>query len=200
MGAASTTLRAPRLRATWQAAVAVAPVATPSSTMTAVLPASGIRARPPRKRSERRRSSARAACSTAAISTSLRCAARTTDSLSTLTPPSPIAPKANSGWHGTPSLRTTRMSSGACRALATSNATGTPPRGKPRTTLSPPISGCRCGASCRPASRRSSNTSCLDRQWLVTFCCAQIALTKPAIECSGRWRAMSASLTMPTSR
>ena len=52
------------------------------------------------------------------------------------TPPSPIAPIASSGWKGTPSLRTTMTSSGTASARATSNATGTPPRGSPSTTRS----------------------------------------------------------------
>ena len=54
----------------------------------------------------------------------------------TRTPPSPTAPMASSGRYGTPTLRTTMTSSGASRARAISAATGTPPRGSPRTTTS----------------------------------------------------------------
>jgi len=39
--------------------------------------------------------------------------------------------------------------------------------------------------------------ACLD-QWLAMADCEQIALTNSAMAYSGRWRAMSASLTMPT--
>jgi Acetoacetate decarboxylase (ADC) len=45
-------------------------------------------------------------------------------------------PIASSGWKGTPSLRTAITSSGASRRLATSAAMGTPPRGRPSTTMS----------------------------------------------------------------
>src|SRR4051812_38749645 len=54
----------------------------------------------------------------------------------TRTPSSPIAPIAYSGFDGEPSLRTRITSRGAPRARATSAATGTPPRGRPRTTVS----------------------------------------------------------------
>src|SRR5687767_4275989 len=47
-----------------------------------------------------------------------------------------MAPIANSSCPGTPSLRTTNTSSGALKYLATSQATGTPPRGKASTTTS----------------------------------------------------------------
>jgi hypothetical protein len=42
------------------------------------------------------------------------------------------APIANSGWKGTPTLRTRIKSSGASSAAATSAATATPPRGSAR--------------------------------------------------------------------
>src|SRR5271165_6653435 len=48
--------------------------------------------------------------------------------------PSTTAPIANSDCIGTPILRTRMRSSGACRAAATSAATGTPPRGSARMT------------------------------------------------------------------
>src|SRR6202035_1569226 len=47
-----------------------------------------------------------------------------------------MAPIASSSCPGTPSLRTMKTSSGASRACATWKATGTPPRGKPRTMTS----------------------------------------------------------------
>ena len=47
-------------------------------------------------------------------------------------PPSTTAPIANSGWKGTPTLRTRIKSSGASSAAATSAATATPPRGSAR--------------------------------------------------------------------
>ena len=156
-GTASTTRAAPCARATWQAARAVEPVAMPSSMMTAVRPASGVRGRSPRKRRARRSSSARSRRSTAAISASVTCAMATTSGLMILTSPSPIAPMPSSGWTGTPSLRTTITSSGAPSARATSAATGTPPRGSASTTTSSPR---RCSirlASRLPASDRSRN-------------------------------------------
>jgi len=63
-------------------------------------------------------------------------AALITSSLRTMSGglPSTIAPMASSGWNGTPILRTRIRSSGACKAAATSAATGTPPRGSARTT------------------------------------------------------------------
>ncbi|CKP30133.1 Uncharacterised protein [Mycobacterium tuberculosis] len=158
IGTASTTLSAPCARATWHAALAVAPVAMPSSTITAIRPVNGMRSRPRRKRSARRCSSISCLRSTASMAAASRCVPRTTSSLSTRTPSSPMAPKANSGWNGTPSLRTTRTSSGACSDLATSKATGTPPRGKPRTTTALPDSCARRCANWRPASPRSSKS------------------------------------------
>ena len=73
-GTASSTLAAPIARATWHAARAVEPVAMPSSTMTAIRPASGSCAAPPRNRWARRWSSARSRRSTWAICASLTCA------------------------------------------------------------------------------------------------------------------------------
>ncbi len=84
-----------------------------------------------------------------------------------------MAPIPSSGWKGTPSLRTTITSNGASRARATSNATGIPPRGNPRTTTSCPRRyRSRC-ASFRPASLRSTNgmmTSPPDRSCQVFAC------------------------------
>ena len=94
------------------------------------------RGRSPRSRNARRCTSARSRLSTSANSASLTCTRRTTRSFTTSVPPSPTAPIANSGWNGTPSLRTTITSSGASSARATSAATGTPPRGNPSTTTS----------------------------------------------------------------
>src|SRR5947209_7722424 len=81
-----------------------------------------------------------------------------TDRLSTWTPPPAMAPMASSGWAGTPSLRTTRTSSGAPRATATSAATGTPPRGNASTSRCGSPARCsRAPARTRPASARSRN-------------------------------------------
>ena len=78
IGTANTTLLAPWARATWHAALAVAPVAMPSSTITAIRPVNEIRSRPRRKRSARRRSSIRCLRSTVSMSSPSRCASRTT--------------------------------------------------------------------------------------------------------------------------
>src|SRR5215472_6184974 len=154
-GTASRTRAAPCARATWHAARAVEPVAMPSSTRTAIRPASGSRGVSPRNRLVRRSSSARSRCSTALISAWLTPEYRTTSALMTRASPSPIAPMPSSGCAGTPSLRTRMTSSGAPRARATSAATATPPRGSPSTTMSLPRSGSRRLASWRPASDRS---------------------------------------------
>ncbi len=103
---------APSDLATAHAALAVDPVATPSSTMITTLPVSGIRGRSPLNRIARRLSSSRCSASTAANSRAVTWAALTTSWLTTLAPPSPMAPMASSGWTGTPSLRTTITSSG----------------------------------------------------------------------------------------
>src|SRR5205085_4308183 len=71
------------------------------------------------------------------------------------TPPEAIAPTASSSKPGTPSLRTIKTSSGTRSACATSYATGTPPRGKPRTiTSSRPAYFESFKPSIRPASAR----------------------------------------------
>ena len=163
-GTASTTRAAPCARAIWQAARAVDPVAIPSSTTTAMRPASGCRGRPPRKRRARRSSSARSRASTAASSSLETPVRRTTSRLMTRTPSSPMAPMPSSGWNGTPSLRTTMTSSGAPRARATSKATGTPPRGRPRTTTCLSRRSCSLAARRRPASARSAKTMATSAQ------------------------------------
>ena len=68
--------------------------------------------------------------------------------------------RARAGY-GTPSLRTTMMSSGTSSSRATSNATGTPPRGSPSTTRSSRGSSLSRSASRRPASTRSTNNMTL---------------------------------------
>ncbi len=68
-----------------------------------------------------------------------------------------MAPIASSGWNGTPSLRTTITSMGTAKAWATSNATGTPPCGRAKTTASSPRKNLSRAAKRRPASRRSAN-------------------------------------------
>src|ERR1700687_1778038 len=66
------------------------------------------------------------------------------------------APAASSGCHGTPILRTITRSSGAFRTLATSAATGTPPRGSASTTGSGGAFAARAFAKALPASTRFS--------------------------------------------
>ena len=73
----------------------------------------------------------------------------------TALPSSAIAPTPSSGLPGAPSLRTARMSSGACSARATSTATGTPPRGSAITIGASCANGNSSAASMRPASWRS---------------------------------------------
>lgn len=112
-GTARTTRAAPCARTTWHAAAAVAPVAIPSSTtitvwaspiavgaspLTTVRSSSADAGRPARYRRARRSSSCRSARSTAAMWSGSIPQWRTTSSLRTRTPPSPIAPKASSGW------------------------------------------------------------------------------------------------------
>ena len=154
-GTAKITRAAPRSRATRTAARAVPPVARPSSTITTVRPWSGIAGRPPRRRVARSSTSARSRASTCASCASLTPAWRRTSAFRTRTPSSPTAPIPSSGWNGTPSFRTTRMSSGALSAFATSYATGTPPRGRPRTRGEVARRPESRSASRRPASRRS---------------------------------------------
>ena len=135
-------------RANWPAARAVDPVAMPSSTTTAVRPVRSKRGRWPRKRRARRSSSARSRASTAASSCADTPVMAPISRLMIRTPSSPMAPMPSSGWYGTPSLRTTITSSGAPSAWATSKATGTPPRGSPRTTRGSPR---RCASLVREA-------------------------------------------------
>ena len=158
-GTPRTTFAAPRRRATSHATRAVEPVAMPSSTMTAVRPSRLRRTRSLRRRATRASSSPRSRRSAVRSSSSVTAARASTSASSTRTPPSPMAPMASSGWNGTPSLRTTMTSSGAPSACATSNATGTPPRGSPRTTTSWSRTYCSRAASSRPASTRSANTT-----------------------------------------
>src|SRR5512139_218500 len=166
-GTARTTRAAPWALAMRQAARAVAPVATPSSTTRAVLPSRDVRGRPARNRAARSSTTASSRRSTDAISASLTWASRTTSGLSTSTPSSPTAPIASSGWKGTPSLRTTITSKGASSAEATSKATGTPPRGRPRTTVSGPRRCSTLRASWRPASARFANMAHLRQSLLL---------------------------------
>ena len=159
-GTARMTFAAPSCRATWQAALAVDPVAIPSSTITAVRPARSRRRRPWRKRATLLSSRARSRRSTCCRSSWETRAMEMVRGSRTRTLPSPMAPMATSGWKGTPSFRTTITSSGASRALATSNATGTPPLGRPSTTTSGPR---------RPASRFPSRRPASDLSWNDTI-------------------------------
>ena len=96
-----------RARTTRHAARMVDPVAIPSSTRMTVLPAISRGGRPLRSRCTRRSSSTRSRCSILAISCCPTPTRPSTSSSTTRTPPSPIAPRAYSGWEGAPSLRTT---------------------------------------------------------------------------------------------
>jgi sn-glycerol 3-phosphate transport system substrate-binding protein len=69
------------------------------------------------------------------------------------------APMPYSSCPGAPILRTIKRSSGACSALATSKPTGTPPRGKARTTGSLSSSALTASASFLPASSRLAKLS-----------------------------------------
>ena len=135
------------------------PVATPSSTTTTVRPASGIGGRSPRSARARRATSRIAACSATSYSRRGTWAARVTCSSTMRAPSSLTAPMASSGRCGTPTLRTTITSNGACRASATRAATGTPPRGRASTTGSSRDTDRRCSPRARPASSRSAKTS-----------------------------------------
>jgi hypothetical protein len=156
-GTARITRPAPRARATWQAARAVEPVATPSSMISAVRPASATAGWSPRSRSARWVRTACSLASTAASCSALTSASCITGGFRIRTPPSPMAPMPSSGRSGTPSLRTTITSRGAWSVSATSNATATPPRGSPSTATSCPRRWLTRRASCRPASIRSAN-------------------------------------------
>ena len=108
----------------------------PSSTISTVRPASSGCTRPPRYRRVRRSISS---SSRAAIASTCSCVTPIspgTPGCTTRTPPLPTAPIAYSGWPGRPSLRTSRMSSSRSSAIATANATGTPPRGSASTIAS----------------------------------------------------------------
>src|SRR5205814_5741445 len=159
-GTATTTLDGPRARTACTAARIVAPVARPSSTRIATRLRRAANGRPWRYSRSRRCSSTSSRLATASIALAGMAYHWTVSSFSTRTPPEAIAPIANSGWPGIPSLRTTKISSGASSASAISNATGTPPRGSARTITSwrPRYFDSRA-ASSMPASRRSSNAS-----------------------------------------
>ena len=97
-GTARITLLAPSCLATWHAALAVEPVAIPSSTTIAIRPAMSMCGRPSLNRCACLSRSARSRRSTAAISCGVIAPRRMTSSLLTRMPPSPIAPMASSGW------------------------------------------------------------------------------------------------------
>lgn len=117
----ATTMRAgPSRRSAATAARMVEPVARPSSTRITVRPRTSTGGRSPRYSRSRRSSSARSSTSTSSIKLSASPSAWTISSLSTRTPPKAIAPIARSSCPGTPSLRTTKTSSGAPSRRATS--------------------------------------------------------------------------------
>ena len=79
---------------------------------------------------------------------------------------------ANSGWKGTPTLRTRIKSSGASSAAATSAATATPPRGSARIVGSCSLYPASATASLRPASERFLNGmmfSSFELRYVFTF-------------------------------
>src|SRR6266511_1654792 len=147
-GTATTTRGGWYWRTASAAARIVAPVARPSSTRITVLPSS---CGGPRSRSS--------ASTARLLSFSLLPSLLTSPSSRTSTPPVAIAPIASSECPGTPTLRTTKTSSGAPSAFATSYPTGTPPRGSASTTTSsrPPYSSRSSSARNRPASVRLRN-------------------------------------------
>ena len=148
-GTASKSLLGFRIRMARSAALVVAPVAIPSSTTIARRFFTSIGARFPRYSRRRRAISASSRSQARPNSASSIPNSRMTASLRTMTgaPPSTMAPMASSGYIGAPILRTRTRSSGAPSAAATSAATGTPPRGRARTTGSSP---------CRPRSARAN--------------------------------------------
>ena len=133
-------------------ALAVEPVAMPSSTMTTVRPVMSMGGCPWRNRATLLANNARSCRSTPCRSSPGTLATEMVRGSRTRTLPSPMAPMATSGWNGTPSFRTTITSIGASSALATSNATGTPPRGRPSTTTFRPRRPASRFPSRRPAS------------------------------------------------
>src|SRR5437764_1460417 len=87
---------------------------------------------------------------------------------------------ASSSWRGTPSLRTIKTSSGAPSALATSYATGTPPRGSASTSRSGrPAYPMNIVANVRPASARSRKYIRCSAADAVPTSCASAAGTTP---------------------
>ncbi len=125
-GATKTMRAAASARATWQAALADDPVATPSSTTITQRPERSRRSRPHRYSAARRLSSTRSLRSASSRSKVSSPVGARTSALATRMPPSPIAPMASSGWNGPPSFRTTSTSSGAPRAVATLEGDGHP--------------------------------------------------------------------------
>src|SRR5690606_25360862 len=153
----ATMMRAgPSVRTACTAACIVEPVARPSSTSNTVRRATSSGGRSPRYARSRRAISSCSSRVTRSMTSGETEYHRITSSFSTRVPPLATAPIASSSWPGTPSLRTTKTSSGAPRARATSNATGTPPRGSARTAAGCPAKRDRSRASARPASRRSA--------------------------------------------
>ncbi|KGD51868.1 hypothetical protein DP49_3681 [Burkholderia pseudomallei] len=135
-GTAATSLAGRCARTASSAASIVEPVAMPSSTTITVRPSSAGGARSPRYAASRRASSSRSRSIVSASSRSVTRIARSTDCSSSTTPPVAIAPIASSGLPGAPSFLTISTSSVTRSAFATSNATGTPPRGSASTTTS----------------------------------------------------------------
>ena len=154
----TTTRAAPLRRVAAIAARTLQPVAMPSSTRMTVFPFSSSGGRPPRYALMGDSSSFRAAAATSWISCSDIPRGFMSERSRTRTLSSAIAPIATSCSHGVPILVTTKTSRGSLSALATAAATGTPPRGSPKTITSwRPEYAANFPASISPASARSAN-------------------------------------------
>src|SRR5579862_1927878 len=106
-----------------------------------------------------RRASASRCCCTAPAMYSRETESRATLSSSrTKFPSASTEPMANSGFPGAPILWARQTSRGACKALATSKPTGTPPQGMARMTAASPLKRASASARFRPASARFWNT------------------------------------------
>src|SRR5215211_5295867 len=156
-GTARTRRRGLRRRIASTAALAVTPVARPSSTRIAVRPPTSGSGRSPRKSTRRRPISSVSFLAIRSMYPSEIPNSRTASSFRTRTPPWATAPIPNSSRPGAPSLRAIKTSRGAPKEREISYATGTPPRGRARTTGSSSRYPDSLSASLRPASSLSLN-------------------------------------------
>ena len=142
---------------------AVPPVAMPSSTMMTVRPSTDAIGRPRRYNEPRLSSSARSRASTAAISSGVTC--RDANHLLVEHPRAPFPDRTHPqlGLERNPELPDHHHVQRCVKRRATSNATGTPPRGSASTTGFSCRSPSSLPASATPASRRSRNLRTLVR-------------------------------------